>query len=268
MIPITGATRLLAIVGDPIAQARSPAVLNALLAHRRRNVVLVPWHTASNDFVDVMRGLMRTRNLDGIVLTYPHKQAVLALAEEILPRARQVGAANAMRRDGQGRWIADMFDGLGLVRALATSGVMVVGRRIKLIGAGGAGSAVAFALAAAGAASMELVDLDEPKAAALARAVMAEHPCCTVTTGEAALAGEDIVINATTVGLHAGDGTPVPLDGLTPRMAVADIAPRAEGTALLAAARALGCATTDGGAMVEGQAAALLDFFGMTEMQG
>ncbi len=268
MIPITGATRLLAIVGDPIAQARSPAVFNALLACRRRDAVLVPWHARSDDFADVMRGLMRTRNLDGIVLTYPHKQAALALAEEILPRARQVGAANAMRRDGHGRWIADMFDGLGLVRALAASGVAVAGRRVKLIGAGGAGSAIAFAVAAAGAASIELVDLDEPKAAALALAVSAENPSCAVTTGEAGLAGEDVVINATTVGLLPDDGTPVPLDGLTPRMAVADIAPRAEGTTLLLAAQAMGCATVGGVAMVEGQAAALLDFFGLNETPG
>ena len=88
------------------------------------------------------------------------------------------------------------------------------------------------------------------------------HPSCAATPGEAAIDGDDILINATTVGLREGDGTPVPLEALTARLAVADIAPRSEGTALLAAARALGCRTVDGGAMVEGQAAALLDYFG------
>lgn len=262
MPAIKGSTRLLVIVGDPIAQARSPEVLNTMLASRGLDVALVPWQVHANDLDVVMHGLMRTANLDGIILTYPHKQAALALADEVLPRARQVGATNAMRRNAAGRWVADMFDGVGLVGALAASGVKVSGSRVKLVGAGGAGSAIAYALAAAGAAQIGIVDLDEGKARALACAVAAAHPDCVTQKGSPGLESEDILINATTVGLREEDGLPIALDGLASRSTVVDIAPRREGTALLAEARAQGCRTIAGGAMVEGQAAALLEFFG------
>ena len=262
---VRGSTRMLVIVGDPIAQARSPEVLNAMLARRGCDAALVPWQAHEEDLDVVMRGLMRTVNLRGIIVTYPHKQAALAFADDILPRARQVGATNAMRRGDGGRWIADMFDGVGLVEALAAANVPVAGRRIKLIGAGGAGSAIAFALAAAGAAGIGIAELDDAKAEALAAAVGEAHPGCDVRRGRARLEGEDILVNATTVGLRAEDGPPIPLDGLASRPTVVDIAPRREGTRLLEEAQALGCRTIAGGAMVEGQAAALLAFFGFPD---
>ncbi|MBV8650112.1 MAG: shikimate dehydrogenase, partial [Alphaproteobacteria bacterium] len=107
---IDGATRLLAIIGDPIAHVRSPVIYNALLAAADCNAVLVPWHAAPGDFATVMAGLKRTLNLAGIIVTYPHKQQALALADIARPMAERVGGANVLRREADGRWTADMFD--------------------------------------------------------------------------------------------------------------------------------------------------------------
>lgn len=258
MVEISGATRLYAIIGDPIAQAKSPGVYNALLAGS--GAVLVPFQLRAADFSAGMRGLMAIGNLDGLVFTYPHKQAALAFAEVIHPRARQVEAANAMRRRADGRWEADMFDGEGLVQALAGAGQGVRGRRIWLIGAGGAGSAIAFALAGAGADVLHVTDLDVARAIRLAKAVSAVFPATEPTINTPAPKDVDILINATPIGLAPGDGLPLAIgEGLPTGVTVVDIVPHT-GTPLLRAARAAGCRTLAGASMVQGQARLVLDF--------
>ncbi len=144
---INAATRLFGIVGDPIGQVRSPQVMNPIFAAAGRNAVLVPLHVPQDRFEATMRGLMGLGNLDGLVITVPYKARVLALADRVLPTGLQVGAANALRREPDGSWTADMFDGRGLIRGLADEGVDVKGMRAMVLGAGGAGSAVVVALA-------------------------------------------------------------------------------------------------------------------------
>ena len=265
---IDGATTVLAIVGDPVRHARSPIVVNALLARARHNAVLLPWHALPDDFAAVMAGLMHTQNVGGIIVTYPYKQQAMALAHEIRPAARQVGAVNALRREADGRWVGDMFDGLGLVRAVESLGRPVAGASIQLIGAGGAGGAIAHALASAGAASLSIADVDTARADALAHAVRSHAPGCTVTSGGNGLGDATVLVNATPVGMAEGDGLPADMTELHAGIAVVDIVPKADGTALLALARARGCPHVGGAAMVEGQAALLLEFFGLPVSQG
>jgi len=265
---IDGATTVLAIVGDPVRYARSPIVINALLTRAGHNVVLVPWHALPDDFAAVMTGLMRTQNVSDLVVTYPYKQQAMALADEIRPAARQVGAVNALRRQVDGRWVGDMFDGLGLVRAVEGLGRQVAGASIRLIGAGGAGGAIAHALAEFGAAELSIIDVDALRADALAQAVRAHAPGCTVTSGGGGLGDATVLINATPVGMAEGDGLPADMTGLHAGIAVVDIVPKADGTPLLALARARGCPHVGGSAMVEGQAALLLEFFGLPVTSG
>jgi shikimate dehydrogenase len=261
---IDGSTRLLVIVGDPIAHVRSPAIYNALLGAAGCNAVLVPWHAPADAVRPVMAGLMHTGNLAGIIVTHPFKTLALTLAHAVGPMAERVGAANVLRREADGRWSAEMFDGLGLVRAVAALGQRVVGRRVKLVGAGGAGSAIAHALAEAGAAALSIVDLDRGRAARLAQDIAASYAQCAVAAGDEALGNADLLINATPVGLTPGDGLPLPLPMLCAQTTVIDIVPRGE-TALLALARERTCPHAGGAAMVEGQAKAVLDFVGLTD---
>jgi shikimate dehydrogenase len=260
---IDGATRLLVIIGDPIAQVRSPIACNALLQEAGRNAVLVPWHAYPAAFDTVMAGLMQTQNLDGIVVTYPFKQRALALVDHVGRMAACGGAANALRREPDGSWTGEMFDGLGLVRAVADTGQSIAGRRVKLLGAGGAGSAIAYAVAEAGAAALSIYDTNKDRSAALAEGLAREYPKCPLDVGSPDLGPADLLINATPVGLGDDDGLPVPLPTLTAATTVFDIVPRATGTRLLALARSLGCPHMAGAAMVEGQARALLTYFGM-----
>ena len=251
---IDGATRLFAIIGDPIAQVKSPGVFNPRLAAAGLNAVQVPVHVLPDRFDETVRGLMAMANLDGFMVTVPYKARVIPLLDEVLPMAAKVGAVNAARREPDGRWVGDMFDGRGLVRGLKERGIRLDGRRVLLLGAGGGGSAVAIALADAGAAALTIVDVDAGKAAALAERTAGAYPACAARAGEPSLAGHDMLVNATPAGMAAGDGLPVPLDGLGADMLVVDIVMKPDVTPLMAHARARGCTVFGGRVMLDGQA--------------
>lgn len=261
-IIIDGTTRLFAIIGDPIAQVKSPRVLNPRFVATGMDAVMIPVNVRPDHFEATVRGLMAIGNLDGIVVTVPYKSRILPLIDDVLPMAQQVGAANALRREPDGRWCGDMFDGRGLVRGLGKADVRLAGRRVMLIGAGGAGSAVAVALADAGIAALTIFDVDADKATALANRVRSAYPACAVRAGAVDLAGHDTLVNATPIGMAPGDGLPAPIDGLSADTMVVDVIIKPEITPLLAAARARGCRTFNGRIMLEGQADELAAFFG------
>jgi shikimate dehydrogenase len=259
---VDGATRLFCIIGDPVAQTGSPRVFSARFRAAGRNAILVPFHVPDAAFASAVRGIMALGNLDGIIVTVPYKARMLAFADRVLPTARAVGAVNALRRDPDGRWSGDMFDGRGMVRAIGTRGHVVAGRNALVIGAGGAGSAIACALAEAGAASITLADIDEGKAGALAARVAAIAPGCALRVGPATSDGIDLMINASPVGMKPDDGLPAPLGKLAPQVVVADVV-LAEETPLLRHAAACGCPTVRGLEMMLGQVEEMLAFFGM-----
>jgi shikimate dehydrogenase len=260
---VNGSTQLIGIVGDPVFQVRSPEFYNPRLAKIGANAVLIPLHVPADKFETTMPALMQLANLIGLIFTVPFKERVAALADEILPTALQVGAINAMRRDADGRWIADMFDGAGLVRALDTTGAPPAGKRVLLLGAGGAGRAIAMSLARNGASALTLCDLDSQKLTRLVADVARFYPNCAVAAaGEIAGVGYDIIVNATPVGMTPGDGLPAPLGPLDPATTVFDIVQKPDVTPLMAYAVRAGCRTGGGRLMVDGQADAVLDFLG------
>jgi shikimate dehydrogenase len=262
---VNGATRLYGIIGDPIAQVRSPAAFNEKFRSLGVNAVLVPLHAQAADFADCMRGLKALANLDGILVTLPHKISVIAHVDLVLPAARRIGAMNALRRESDGTWSGDMFDGKGFLGGLRASAVDPKGRAIMLIGAGGAGSAIADALAEAGAATITIFDRNASKADALVRTVAQSHPQCRASNGQPTVAGMDVLINATPTGMTPGDGLPAQLGAFDRSLFVADIIPNPEITPLLARAKESGCRTMGGQAMVAGQVDALLKFFRLLE---
>jgi shikimate dehydrogenase len=258
---VNGATRLYGIIGDPITQVRSPEVMTARFRAAGRNAVLVPMHISPDRFDSTVRGLKSLVNLDGLIITVPYKVQILAHLDRLLPTGSAVGAVNAMRREKDGSWTGDMFDGRGLVRGLAQEGHAVAGRKVMQLGAGGAGSAVAFALAEAGVAGLTLFDVDAKKAESLAARVAAAYPRVAARTAAPTLAGCDILVNATPVGMAPGDGLPAELGRLDPALLVVDVIMKPPLTPLLRHAQACGCPTVGGRSMLEGQADEVALFF-------
>ena len=136
---ITGSTRLYAIVGDPVAPLRSPALFNADFARQGRDAAFIAFQIGDGDLAAAWPGLRAMRNLDGLVITMPHKEAVIPLLARLGPTAQLTGTVNTIRRDAAGDFEGDMFDGEGFRDGLERAGHALPGKRILQIGCGAAG---------------------------------------------------------------------------------------------------------------------------------
>jgi shikimate dehydrogenase len=250
---ITGHTRILFILADPVEHVRGSDMLNRWFEAQGDDVAASPLHVVPADLGRVIDAIRAVRNVAGFGVTIPHKIAVGALLDRLTPRARQVGAVNFVRRDSDGTLTGDNVDGVGFVDGLARAGVGVAGRSVLLLGAGGAGRAIAFGLAEACAARIVVANRTASRAAELAAAVGAAFPACEVVAGEASLSGVDVLVNATSVGMHGPDALPLDVSALTSATDVAEIIMAPEVTPLLREAERRGCRTVPGRFMLEEQ---------------
>ena len=258
---ITGATRLYAIVGDPITQVRSPEVFSERFAAMGVDAVLVPFHVPHASFDAIVPALLQLGNLDGLLVTVPFKARMLRFARRLGATAQTVGAVNALRREADGSWTGDMFDGVGFVRGAEAKGLSVRGRRVALFGAGGAGSAIACALAAAGVKSIAVIDIDPEKAHALVDKLRQAFPECAVSAARRMPQDVDMVVNASPVGMRPGDGLPGDIGPLDSGTLVGDVVIAAAPTPIIRHAMRFGCPHVDGRDMHGGQIDALIAFF-------
>jgi shikimate dehydrogenase len=258
---ITGATRLYAIIGDPVVQVRSPEVFTQRFLEQAIDAVLVPMHVPADRFDTVTPALLALGNLDGVLVTIPFKARMAAYAARIGPTGTTIGAVNALRREGDGSWTADMFDGVGFVRGAERKGERIRGRRVALFGAGGAGSAIACELAQGGVESIDIIDTDTPRATRLAATLTRAFPRCKLVATGALRPGIDMIVNASPVGMRPDDDMPGAIGRLDPRTLVGDVVITPTPTALIRHAMQCGCAYVDGRDMHAGQVDALLAFF-------
>jgi shikimate dehydrogenase len=260
-LPVNGRTRLYGLVGDPLNSAKSPELLNRLFSEQAADAVCVPFVVRADDLSAFAAGARAMRNLSGVLVTMPHKQRMLDFVDELHATARQVGAVNVVRCDDDGRWVGAMFDGLGCVLGMQWEGHHPADKTVLLVGAGGAGRAIAFAVASAGARTLTISDIEERRAEDLARSVAAATGC-RAAAGPADPHAMDIVINATSLGMNADDPLPIDPHRLDQASLVVDIVNSPEPTPLCRAARARGCHAQDGRPMHQGQAVHALRFLG------
>ncbi|WP_297369268.1 shikimate dehydrogenase [Acidocella sp.] len=257
---LNGATAIIGIIGDPIAQVKSPAGMTAGLAERGQNSIVVPFHVTRGHLAAFMSAVALADNISGMIVTVPHKLACFGLCASTSARAARLGAVNVMRRTPAGTWHGDMFDGEGFLAAQKQAGCRPEGKRALLVGAGGAGSAIALAFLEAGVAELAIHDGDTPRRDALI-AQLAPIAGGRLRAGSPDPSGFDIIANATPAGMRAGDPLPVDVARLTPAMFVGDVITAPVETPLLLAARAKGCATQTGIGMFDAVRALMLDFY-------
>lgn len=267
MTTITGATRLNVIVGDPIAQVKSPAGMTAAFAARGHDGVVVPVRIATADLPGFLSVADRIANLDGIIVTVPHKFACRAHCASLTERGAFLGAVNLLRRRTDGRWHGDSVDGVGFVGAVRAQGYDPAGRRALLVGAGGAGSAIALALVEAGVAALAIHDDDADRRDDLVRRLAARGPA-RVSAGSPDPSGFDLVANATPAGMREDDPLPVDVARLSPGTFVGCVITAPAVSPLIAAARARGCRTSTGSEMYAALQAAMVDFLIAGERMG
>lgn len=247
---LDGATRLHLIIGDPIAQVKSPTGLTRKFAAAGCNDIVVPIRVTSADLAGFLAGVSLARNVDSIIITIPHKFACFAHCEEVSERARLLGAVQHMRRTPSGGWHGENFDGVSFVAGARERGAHFEGARALLIGAGGAGSAIALALSETGVAELAIHDADAGRLDALLERLR-KGTSNRISRGSTDPTGFDIVVNATPMGMRPDDPLPVDAERLAAGCFVGCVVTVPAVSPLIAAARALGCRTSTGLDMTE-----------------
>ncbi len=256
---LSGATRLYVIIGDPIAQVKAPGGMTAAFAERGHDGILVPVQVSVDSLTSFLSIADTLKNLDGIVVTVPHKFACYAHCASTTDRARFIGAVNIMRRRTEGGWHGEMVDGLGFVGAVRGKGLDPSGKRALVIGAGGAGSAIAQALLAAGVRELALHDADtERRDVLIAR--LNTMGAGRAIVGSPDPTGFDLVGNATPAGMKAGDPLPIDVGKLLPSTFVGCVITVPAASPIIEAARARGCSTSTGTDMYQALQGSMLDF--------
>ncbi len=259
---IDGHTGLIAHIGWPTHSFKAPLIWNPWLAASGAQAVVVPFGCRPPAFADLLRSLFALENIRGALITMPHKVRVVELLGRLSPVAAAAGSCNAVRRAADGVLEGDMFDGEGFVRGLRTRGVDPAGQQALVVGCGGVGSAIAASLAAAGVRSLRLHDVDASAQGALAARLARHFPQVALEAGDDP-AGCGIAVNATPLGMAAGDPLPFDPDRLSPGCLVGEVVLSQAITPLLAAAQARGCAVQVGTDMLFEMIPAYLAWFGL-----
>jgi shikimate dehydrogenase len=248
--PVSGATRLAAVIGDPVRHSLSPALHNAAFDALGLDWVYVALPVPAGRAAEALVG-MRALGIEGLSVTMPHKDDVAAAVDALSPSAAALGTVNCVARDG-GRLVGHSTDGDGFVDSLRRdAGVDPAGMRVVVLGAGGAARSVVVALAAAGVAEVRVVNRSAgagERAAALAgdRGALG----APVDVAEA-----DLVVNATPLGMGTDGRLPCDPALLHAGQVVADLVYHPLRTPLLEAAVAAGARAVDGLGMLVHQAA-------------
>jgi shikimate dehydrogenase len=265
---ITGTTRLYAIIGDPIEHVRTPMVFNDWFAARGIDAVCLPIHIGRDDLPRGWAGLRSILNLDGFIVTAPHKAESRVLCDAVEGDGVHTGVVNTIRREPDGRFVGTLLDGRGFVRGLQNEGYAVEGRRFYLAGAGGAGTALSYALAATGAAAITIHNRTRAKAETLVAGVKAAFPACDVRLGTADASGHDVAINATSLGLKPDDGHSFDLGSVDKTALVAEVVMKPDMTPLLIAAKDRGYKIHFGIHMLNSQLELMMQFLGLAPREG
>jgi shikimate dehydrogenase len=262
---VTAHTRVIFMIGSPVAQARSPSLFNAHFAEAGIDRVVVPLEVPRAGVAGFLEVVRHASNCDGVIVTVPLKAGVLEGVDVATERARALGAVNVVRREEDGRLSGDMTDGPGFWAAAEGHGFDPEGKRIVLSGAGAAATAIAHEFVLRGGRAIT-VTTGVPAEFDQLSGLIAEHGIDIAAGRPTDLSGFDMAINATPVGMDHAPGTPFakPLLATLPSNAlVADAVTEPAETRLLADARSLGLEVMAGEEMTRGQFGLIGEFLGV-----
>ncbi len=257
---LSGKTKVCAVLGDPIEHSLSPTMHNAAFEALGLDFVYLAFRVQLEGLKAAISGA-KELGIHGLNITMPCKEAVATYLDMVEPRARDVGAVNTVVNDN-GEFVGHNTDGMGALKALEGYNASPQGKRVLLLGAGGAGKAIAFYVAQE-ASSLDILNRSRQKSARLARALQERFPLKTTgsvlspTKIRRKLESVDILINATSVGMHPqADKSLVDPSWLRPDLVVMDVVYNPLETQLVKNAKLVGAKVVDGIEMLVHQGAA------------
>jgi len=258
---LSGNSKIIAHIGWPTHSFKSSLIYNPWFEKQGIDACVVPMGLLPQYFDSAFPGIMAMGNVCGALITMPYKVRVLPLLTEVSVAVQASGACNAVRKRADGSLEGHQVDGAGFVRAALAKGQKLQGVRVLMSGCGGVGCGIAAALAEAGVAQLALFDTQHASAEALAGRLQTYYPQVTVTLGACDPDGFDMVINATPLGMNAGDALPFDMARIAPGTFIADVVMKAEHTPFLRAALDKGCRVQVGTDMLFEMIPAYLEYF-------
>ena len=257
---ITGLTRIMFILADPVFHVRGSAMFNAHFESVGIDAACIPLHVVPADLASTVSSIRSMQNVAGFGVTIPHKVVVMPLLDDISEWAQRIKAVNFVRRTADGRLIGDNLDAAGFIAGLHSKGLSARGKRVLQIGAGGAGRATAFAIAQDGASELVIDNRDRSKAEQLTADIQGAYPSVTARAGGGKLGDFDLIVNSTSLGLKTTDELPVDVSRISSSTVIYDIVANPPVTRLMAAAEQRGAIAIGGAAMLASQMSLVGEF--------
>lgn len=258
---ITGTTKLLGVIGHPIAHSLSPVMHNAAIAHLGLDYVYLPLPVPPDRLGQAIAGFAAI-DLQGFSVTIPHKQAIIPLLQEISPTAKAIGAVNTVARTDSG-WFGTNTDAIGFLAPLRE--LNRSWRRAVILGNGGAARAVVAGCQEIGCQEIQVVGRDRSKLEAFRTSWPHDLPLTVHAWSDlpTLLPEADLLVNTTPIGMHPDiDRSPLEaLDRLDSEAIVYDLIYTPRPTVLLQQAQARGLRAIDGLEMLVQQGAAALELW-------
>lgn len=255
---IKGTTQLLCLIGSPVGHSGSPAMHNFSFQYHGLDYVYTAFDIKVEQ-VSAFLDAMKLLNMKGCNVTMPCKNEAAKCVDELSPAAKIIGAVNTIVNEN-GKLVGHITDGVGFLRNLREHGVEIKGKKIVVLGAGGAATAIQVQSALEGAREVSIFNANDPfldRARGTAEKLAKEVPDCVVKVNclddqdlfKEEIASADILVNGTLVGMKPNDDkSPVTdLSVFRPELVVADCVYNPEETKLLKDAKAAGCEKVIGG---------------------
>lgn len=247
-----------------MSHVKGTDILNQRLWQDGIDAAVSPLHVEAADLGQLVQAIRRMKNVAGFGVTIPHKIDIVAHLDDVTAQAQLVGSVNFVRREADGKLIGTNIDGEGFTRGFHQRGMSFEGRKVLQLGAGGAGRAIAFAIAASGAASLHLWNRNSDRAASLAGEVAGAYPACAVTpVADNDPAGYDVVVNTTSAGMKESVDMVIDGERITPGTDIAEIVINPVCTTLLQLAEDKGLRWSNGTDMLDAQYELMRDFIGL-----
>ena len=255
---ISGSTRVYGILGHPITHSLSPLMQTFAFQHHDLDCLYAPFPVSPERLPQALAGAVAL-GVGGLNVTIPHKEAIMPLLDEVAVDAQLIGAVNTVDiRDG--RTMGYNTDGVGFLLPLRELNLAFAAASTCMLGAGGAARAIAIALLQAGCPELTLCNRTAARAQRLSDELRQQFPqarlrCIPFEDAADAAREATLIVNATSLGLHAGDPQPLPAETFRPGHVVYDIVYRPLYTMFLQTAKARGARVVPGIEMLIGQGA-------------
>ncbi len=259
-----GTTKIYGCLADPIDHVKAPTLFTSLFKNKNIDAVMIPIHLNKDNLENVLNSLKLIENFKGMTITIPHKTNVSKLCNYLEPDAKFTSAVNWIKFDNERNLIGNNFDGQGFVNGFLGQKYSLENKSVCLFGAGGAAVSIGCSLVNEQIKSLKLINRDLKKAFDLKNKINAKSKSLQVEVypdNDYTLAGSDIIINATSLGLKTSDKLPFDVTKSSKNSVIADIIMQPEETELLKHAKSLGRCIHYGKYMIESQIDLVGNFF-------